>query len=296
MNLKLFIEGARPKTLPASIGPVIVGLGLTFLYGPISIARAALAAVVALGLQIGTNFANDYSDGVRGTDNQRSGPRRLVGSGLVAAPIVRRAALGSFAVAALAGLVLVLLSSWWLIFIGAASLLAGWYYTGGKRPYGYYGFGELFVFIFFGLVETLGTVYVQDLKVTVTDLLCAISIGLMVTSILVANNLRDIPSDRESGKKTLAVRIGDQGTRVLYVSILVGSAVVLLPLVVAHPIFVVGLLWVPLLLRPIRLVRSGAVGRELIPAIASSGRVVFLASLVVAIGLVLEVVVNGHLH
>jgi 1,4-dihydroxy-2-naphthoate octaprenyltransferase len=296
MNFKLFIEGARPKTLPASIGPVLVGVGLTLAYGALSLPRALLAAVVALGLQVGTNFANDYSDGIRGTDDRRSGPRRLVGSGLVAAPIVRRTAFGSFGVAAVAGLILVALTSWWLILVGAASLLAGWFYTGGKKPYGYYGFGELFVFVFFGLVETLGTVYVQDLRITAVDVYSSVSMGLMVTAILVANNLRDIPSDRVSGKKTLAVRIGDRWTRILYVATLAGSAVVLLPIVVIRPIFLVGLLWLPLLIAPIQLVRSGAAGRDLIPAIAGSGKIVFLSSVNIAVAFVVVAVVGGHLH
>src|SRR4051812_20266844 len=217
------MAGARPRTLPAAIVPVLVGTGLAIGDARFIAWRALLALVVSLALQVGTNYANDYSDGIRGTDDVRVGPVRLVGSGLAAPAAVKRAAFLSFGVAAVAGLVLALVTSPWLLLVGAASIAAGWLYTGGPRPYGYYGFGELFVFVFFGLVAVAGTAYVQEERLTGLMIAAAIPVGMLCTAILVVNNLRDIPTDTVSGKKTMAVRIGDDATRGVFRGLVLGS-------------------------------------------------------------------------
>ncbi|MGC8481795.1 MAG: 1,4-dihydroxy-2-naphthoate polyprenyltransferase [Acidimicrobiales bacterium] len=286
-TIALLWEGARPKTLPASLGPVIAAAGLTVYQHGFSLVRIVLAGGVALFLQIGTNYANDYSDGVRGTDEVRSGPRRLVASKAMSAASVKRAAFVAFGVAGVLGLVLCLLSQWWLIGVGAAAILAGWFYTGGSKPYGYYGFGELFVFVFFGLVETLGTVYVQTERLIWQDWAVATALGLQITGILVANNLRDISGDVQSGKKTLAVRIGDRWTRALYVACFAGSAIALVPLGSVHPLALFGVaacaLAIPLSLSVLR----GANGPALIPVLVGSGRVVLVTSLALGVTLAL---------
>ena len=185
--------------------------------------RAACALVVALAMQVGTNYANDYSDGVRGTDDVRVGPVRLVAAGLAPPAAVRRAAIASFAVAAAAGLALAVAVSWWLVPVGAACIAAGWLYTGGPRPYGYAGLGEVFVFVFFGLVATAGTAYVQEARLTAPMVMAGVPVGLLASALLVVNNLRDIPTDAMAGKRTLAVRLGDRATRWLYLAIVVGA-------------------------------------------------------------------------
>ena len=206
-----WLEGARPRTLPAAIAPVAVGAGLAAWYAAFDALLSLLALVVAIALQVGVNYANDYSDGIRGTDRVRVGPVRLVGQGLAAPRAVKAAAFCCFGVGALAGLVLVwLCGQWWLVLVGAASIAAAWLYTGGPRPYGYAGLGEVFVFVFFGLVPVLGTVYVQVLGIGLADVVAAVGVGLLACAILVTNNLRDIPSDTDAGKRTLAVRIGDR--------------------------------------------------------------------------------------
>ena len=216
-----WVGGARPRTLPAAIAPVAVGAGL----GAWALAfdgwRVLLALVVAVALQIGVNYANDYSDGIRGTDEKRVGPVRLVGQGLAAPRAVKRAAWASFAVAAVAGLALVVLTGeWWLLLVGVASVAAAWLYTGGPRPYGYAGLGEVFVFVFFGLVPVVFTAYVQILTITVSAVVGGIGVGLLSCAILITNNLRDIPGDTVAGKRTLAVRIGDRATRALYAAVI----------------------------------------------------------------------------
>ena len=222
-----WVAGARPRTLPAAVSPVIVGTAVALWDGGAVWDRALLALVVALALQVGVNYANDYSDGVRGTDAERVGPVRLVGQGLAPPGAVKRAALLSFAVAGLAGLVLVLLSQLWvLLLVGAAAILAAWTYTGGPRPYGYAGLGEVFVFVFFGLVAVAGTAAVQVGFVSALAWLGGVGVGALTCAILVANNLRDIPGDTVAGKRTLAVRIGDPATRRLYAALVgVGLAV-----------------------------------------------------------------------
>jgi 1,4-dihydroxy-2-naphthoate octaprenyltransferase len=214
--------------------------------------RFAAALVVALALQVGTNYANDYSDGVRGTDDRRVGPVRLVAAGLASPAAVRRAALVAFGVAAAAGLVLAAAAGWWLLAVGAASIAAGWLYTGGPRPYGYAGLGELFVFVFFGLVATVGSGYVQDERVRWPMVAAAVPVGMLATALLVVNNLRDIPTDSAAGKRTLAVRLGDRRTRLLYQA----------------------LVWVagPFAVAPMRAVARGASGAALVPVLQQTAR------------------------
>ena len=288
-----WIAGARPKTLPAAIAPVLVG---TALAGASWLpTRAALALVVALALQVGVNYANDYSDGVRGTDHSRVGPVRLVGQGLAPAHRVRTAAFLAFAVAALAGCVLVAISGhWWLLSIGAASIAAAWLYTGGPRPYGYVGLGEVFVFIFFGIVPVLGTLYVQTGEVDLRSLLAATGVGALSCAILVTNNLRDIPTDREVGKKTLAVRLGDARTRRLYVVlVVVAFGVVIALAAIDDPWTSIGLLAAPWAVRPVRVVTSGANGPGLIPALVATGRLLIVYAVAVSVGLVVPIVLGA---
>lgn len=224
-----WVEGARPKTLPAAIAPVLAGAAIAAAEGVQRWGLAALCLVVALALQIAVNYANDYSDGVRGTDKDRVGPMRLVGSGVASPAAVKRAAFVAFGVAALAGLVLVAVTGhWWLLGVGAASILAAWFYTGGSRPYGYLGLGELFVFVFFGLVAVGGTCYILLGRVPVVGWLAAVSVGALASAILVANNLRDIAGDTEAGKRTLATRLGQPGTRALFVVLVAASMICLL--------------------------------------------------------------------
>ena len=213
--------GARPRTLPAAVVPVVVGTACAVGEGGMIWWRAGAALVVALALQVGTNYANDYSDGVKGTDTARVGPVRLVASGLARPGAVKRAAIIAFAVAAAAGTALALAVGPELFVVGAACIAAGWLYTGGPKPYGYYGFGELFVFVFFGLVATAGTTYVIVERLTGLSVAAGVVTGALACALLVVNNLRDIPTDRAAGKRTLAVRMGDSPTRVLYVALVV---------------------------------------------------------------------------
>ena len=213
-----WVEGARLRTLPAALSPVLAGTGVAAFAGGADPLRAVLALLVALALQVGVNYANDYSDGVRGTDEHRVGPQRLVGSGAAQPRTVKLAAFGCFGLAAIFGLVLVGLSGqWWLLAVGLASILAAWFYTGGERPYGYRGLGEVFVFVFFGLVATAGTTYVQLARVPWPTWPAATVMGALSCAVLVCNNLRDIPSDRLSGKRTLETRLGDRYSRWFYV-------------------------------------------------------------------------------
>ena len=278
-----WLAGARPRTLPAAVSPVVAGSGAAYVAGHFDGGIAVLCLVVALMLQIGVNYANDYSDGIRGTDAVRVGPMRLVGSGAASPPAVKRAAFASFGVAAVAGLAVVWLSSyWWLLVVGAAAILAAWFYTGGKHPYGYAGLGELVVFVFFGLVAVMGTTYVQARTVSVASLLAAVAVGLITCQVLVANNLRDIEGDREVGKRTLATRLGDRGTRRLYVAMTVVVAVaVVLVAVVTTWWALLGLAGVAVLVVATRSVAKGAVGRDLISVLALTG----VAELVLAFGL-----------
>lgn len=222
-----WLEGARARTLPASVSPVFAGTGVAISMGGVNWGRAALALLIALCFQVGVNFANDYSDGIRGTDDVRMGPPRLTGGGLVPPDVVRSVAFAFFALGCVFGLWLVALCGhWWLIVIGILCLLAAWYYTGGEHPYGYMGLGEVFVFIFFGLVATAGTTYTQADGVAWTGWLMACAMGLIACAILMVNNIRDIPGDSQSGKHTLAVRLGDRRARASY-GLAIGAAFIL---------------------------------------------------------------------
>ncbi len=222
-----WIAGARPRTLPAAVAPVLAGTGIAVWERESVWWKALLALAVSLLLQVGVNYANDYSDGVRGTDDDRVGPMRLVGSGAATAGAVRLAALGVLAAAGAVGLVLAATTDWRLVGVGLLCILAAWYYTGGRRPYGYLGLGELMVFVFFGLVAVTGTTYVQAEQVPISAVYAAIGVGAIACAILVANNLRDIPTDTVAGKRTLAVVLGEDRTRHFY-GLLLDAAVVAL--------------------------------------------------------------------
>jgi 1,4-dihydroxy-2-naphthoate octaprenyltransferase len=274
-------EGARPRTLPAALAPVVAGSGAAALVEAFDGGRAALALVVALGMQVGVNYANDYSDGIRGTDDERVGPLRLVGSDLATPAAVRTAALLALAVAAIAGLVLAALVSWWLLGVGLVALAAAWGYTGTSRPYGYRGLGEVFVFVFFGLVAVCGTTYVQAERITGSSLLAAVGVGALACAILVANNLRDIPTDEVAGKRTLAVRLGDARTRWLYVALHVVAYAALAAAAWRQPAALLALTAAPLSLRACATVLRGASGTALVPVLRDTG----LAELAWSVGL-----------
>ncbi len=283
-----WILGARPRTLPAAVVPVAVGTAAAVGEAPVVAWRAAAAMVVALALQVGVNYANDYSDGVRGTDadGARVGPVRLVGSGLRSARAVKRAALLSLGVAAVAGLALAVAVGWELLVVGALAIAAAWFYTGGPRPYGYAGFGELFVFVFFGVVATVGSTYVHTGSVTGLSVAASVPVGLLATALLVVNNLRDIPGDTAAGKRTLAVRLGDQRTRVLYVALVAVPFLVIPPLAAFGRIgAVAALLGVPFGRSPVTAVLEGARGPALIPVLGATGRLQLVTGAALAAGL-----------
>ncbi|PRY59338.1 1,4-dihydroxy-2-naphthoate prenyltransferase [Knoellia remsis] len=267
-----WVAGARPRTLFAAVAPVVIGTAAAIQHSEPSWAIAILAAVVALSLQVGVNYANDYSDGIRGTDEDRVGPVRLVGQRLAVARNVKAAAFLSFGFAGLVGLALVALSEAWVLLpIGVAAVWAAWKYTGGDNPYGYRGLGELFVFVFFGLVATLGTMYAQTGAVSWFGLAAAVGVGAIASAILVVNNLRDIPTDATSGKRTLAVRLGDRGTRWFWLALVVVSIVVLGVMAIWEVWALLGLLAIGLMWKPIALVMGGAEGRRLVPVLAATG-------------------------
>ncbi len=284
-----WVAGARPRTLPAAVVPVLVGTACATGVVGVSAWRAVAAGIVALFLQVGTNFANDYSDGVRGTDDpgRRVGPVRLVGWGLQPPAAVKRAALVCFGVAALAGLALAVAVGPELVLVGAAAIAAGWFYTGGSHPYGYYGFGELFVFVFFGVVATAGSTYVQVESLTALSLMASVPVGLLATALLVVNNLRDIPGDTASGKRTLAVRLGDARTRWLYVAMLV-AAFLSVPVVAGgfdRAAAAAALVGVVLARQPVLRVLDGAAGPDLVPVLGATGRVQLVFGVLLAGGL-----------
>jgi 1,4-dihydroxy-2-naphthoate octaprenyltransferase len=337
-DLKTWVAGARPRTLPAAVVPVLVGTAcaagvpqplvgpLVFGYVPcpagicpppqglpleidtlqwLSPWRFAAALIVALAIQVGTNYANDYSDGKRGTDHpgQRVGPPRLVGWGLAPARHVKIAALASFGIAAVAGLALAAAVNWWLLAVGAVSIAAGWLYTGGPRPYGYAGLGEVFVFVFFGLVATMGSAYVQTGHLQGVDgsrwaelypwvtLGAAAAVGCLATALLVVNNLRDIPSDTAAGKRTLAVVLGDARTRILYM-VLMALPYLIVPVIAGlgrRPFAAAALFAIVLANGPAVTVLQGAKGSDLVPVLGRTGRVQLVFGVLFAAGLFIPV-------
>ncbi|WP_433326403.1 1,4-dihydroxy-2-naphthoate polyprenyltransferase [Spirillospora sp. CA-294931] len=286
-TLSQWVAGSRPRTLPTSLVPVVVGTGIALGEDEAVWWRALLAAFVALALQIGVNYSNDYSDGVRGTDEVRVGPMRLVGSGVAPPRQVLAAALGFFLLAAVAGLALAAVSSWWLLLVGAFAILAAWFYTGGKTPYGYRALGEVSVFVFFGLVAVAGTVYVQAEGLPWEAWVAAVPIGLLACGLLVVNNLRDIPTDTESGKRTLAVLLGDRRTRILYAACTALPFMITLALAAPHPWVLIALLAAPLSVAPTQTVLGGATGPALIPVLGGTGRLQLAFGVLLAIGLAL---------
>ena len=275
-----WIVGARVKTLPAAVAPVLIG---TSYAEKINWSNAFLALVVSLFLQIAVNFANDYSDGVRGTDTNRIGPVRLVASGLASASSVKAAALISFLIAAIAGFVLALTISPWLFLVGATSIWAAWGYTGGKKPYGYFGFGELSVFIFFGLVATVGSYYIQTEQFNWQIFLLALPVGTLSCAILAINNLRDLPQDKLVGKRTMAVRIGEKNTRVFFMLLLVTAQVTALAAASISSLALITLICAPITYRVVRQVLNGAVGAELIEVLSKTAKLqLLMASLLAA--------------
>jgi len=278
-----WVIGARPRTLPAAIAPVVVATAYAGnLWKPIP---AALALLVSLSLQIGVNYANDYSDGIRGTDDSRIGPTRLTASGLASAKSVKNAAFMSFFVAAIAGLVLALQTSWWLIAVGALAIAAAWGYTGGSSPYGYKGLGEISVFLFFGIVATVGSYFVQTEELDWQILIVAIPMGALACAILAINNLRDRSHDELVGKRTMAVRLGDKGARALYISLLIAAH--LFALLTFQPFALLTLLALPLSASLARSVWVGTSGAALIPLLAKTGKLQMLFAALFALGLVL---------
>lgn len=283
-----WIIGARPRTLPAAIVPVAVGAGAAAGEGDFVWWRVGAALVVSLALQIGVNYANDYSDGVRGTDDVRVGPARLVGGGLASPSSVKLAAFVSFGVAAVAGLAIALDTSLWLLVVGVAAIAAAWFYTGGPKPYGYAGLGELFVFVFFGLVATVGTTYAAVVRITGLSIVLGCAVGSLACALLVINNLRDIPTDERVGKRTLAVKLGDARTRQFYVSLVVLAFLMLaIGALVWRPAALIGLFAVPLAVVPCRVVLGGATGPALIPVLGATGRLQMAFGLATTVGLVI---------
>lgn len=287
------MAGARPRTLPAAVVPVAVGAAVVLGSNATAVAwwRVALALVVALALQVATNYANDYSDGIRGTDadERRVGPVRLVGQGIAKPGAVKRAALLAFGVAGLAGGVLALVVGWELLVVGAAAIAAGWFYTGGSRPYGYAGFGEVFVFVFFGVVATAGTAYVLVEQLDALALWCSVPVGMLATSLLVINNLRDIPGDTEVNKKTLAVRLGDRVTRIVFVVLIAGALAgcLAIALVSGRSWGALALIGVVPAVGAVKPVWNGAKGQALIPVLGATGATQLLTGLLFAVGLAL---------
>ena len=285
-TINQWIEGARPRTLPAAVAPVIIGTGAAFAAGQASVAGALLALLIALALQVGANFANDYSDGIRGTDARRVGPVRLVGQGLAKPADVKAAAYMCFAFAGMCGLGLAALANtFWILILGAAAIAAAWFYTGGKKPYGYQGLGELFVFVFFGLVAVLGTQFTQALRLTGGAWFAAIGVGLLSCAILMINNIRDIPGDWASGKKTFAVWLGDKAARGTYLIYLVAAVLATIVAGLFHRGALLGLVAFVLAVRPIRTTRSGAAGADLIPVLAETGRLTLAYGVLTGLGM-----------
>lgn len=285
-----WLAGARPRTLPAAVAPVLAGTGVAAYADEWVWWKALLALVVSLALQVAVNYANDYSDGIRGTDDERVGPMRLVGSGAAAPGAVKRAAFLAFGIAGVAGLVLAATTAWWLVAVGLACVVAAWFYTGGSKPYGYLGLGEVMVFVFFGLVAVVGTSFVQTESWEWAALYAGVGIGALACAILVANNLRDIPTDTVAGKRTLAVRLGDRRTRLLYLQLVLAAAVAVVAVAAATTWWALaGLGFLAVALPAARTVLGGAGGPGLIPVLQRTG----LAELAWAVLVAAAFVVGG---
>lgn len=285
-NSNLWVAGARPRTLPAAIAPVLVGTSLIRRdHHAINYLNALLALLVSLLLQIAVNYSNDYSDGIRGTDDSRVGPIRLVASGLASARAVKQAAIIAFAFAATAGVILAVRSSWWLILVGAISILAAWTYTGGKRPYGYSGFGEISVFIFFGLVATVGSYVAQSNHISWQSVLVSLPVGALSCSLLAINNLRDLPKDSLVSKRTLAVRLGDKRARQMFIGLLLFAHVSAALAALITPWALITLLFAPFTWQIIKAIRAGAQGAALIPMLGRIGKLQLFLSLSLALAL-----------
>ena len=286
-TVKQWVAGARPRTLPAAVAPVLMGSAIADYEKSFHALIALCALIVSISLQIGVNYANDYSDGIRGTDDVRVGPLRLVGQKLAKPETVRLAAILSFLVAIVAGLLMTVLSGLWVLLpIGLSAVVSAWFYTGGKRPYGYLGFGEVFVFTYFGLVAVCGTSVSQTGNLTTLSIIAGSSCGLLSMAILVVNNLRDIPSDITANKRTLAVRLGDKNTRWLYVITVVSGIGFSVALAITGPsLAIFGIFTVAVALEPMKSVMLGASGRNLIPVLAATGRTLLIYSIVVSFGI-----------
>ncbi|HWO64768.1 MAG TPA: 1,4-dihydroxy-2-naphthoate polyprenyltransferase [Umezawaea sp.] len=284
-----WVEGARPRTLPTAIAPVLAGSGAAAGVAGFDPVAAVLALIVSVSFVIGVNFANDYSDGIRGTDDHRVGPFRLVGSGAAEPVTVRNAAFACLGLASLAGIVLIAMSGyWWLVAFGVLCIAGAWFYTGGSKPYGYSGFGEVAVFLFFGPAGVLGTLFVQTGEVTGIGIGAAVAVGCFSTAVLVANNLRDIPTDTKSGKRTLAVLIGDRDTRRLYLALIVAPFLITLVIGVRVPGALLGLLALPLAVLGARRVVRGLTGLQLIPVLRDTGLAMLVWAAVVGGALMLS--------
>lgn len=289
-SINLWIQGARPKTLPAAIAPVVVGAACAQLESSTqnNWLNAVFALAVSLALQVAVNYANDYSDGIRGTDKNRVGPLRLVGSGAKKPADVKKATFLAFGVAAVFGFVLAATTTWWLLLVGVFCFLAGWFYTGGKHPYGYLGFGEVFVFIFFGVVATMGTTFVINEQLTLVSFLASVVVGCLACALLAVNNLRDIAGDQISNKKTLAVRIGESGARKFYILLFIvaGFAVILIAL--SYSAALIAMLGLAVAVKPIKRVYAGATGADLIDVLVMTGRVQILVAISLSVGLLIS--------
>ena len=272
LGWKKWVVGSRPKTLPAAVVPVMVGAACASADSPVWW-RVSLALVVSLALQVGVNYANDYSDGIKGTDADRVGPLRLVGSGVASASSVKKAAFIAFGVAGVAGLSLAFMTTFWLLLVGACAIVAAWTYTGGPRPYGYAGLGEVFVFVFFGIVATVGTQYVMSETFTAAGWISSIAVGAYACALLVVNNLRDIPGDTEAGKRTLAVKMGDARTRQFFaVLVVLATASIVWVGVITQPAAMAGLVGVIATRPALNDIAKGLKGRDLIPVLGAVGR------------------------
>jgi 1,4-dihydroxy-2-naphthoate octaprenyltransferase len=286
----LWIQGARPKTLPAAIAPVIVGAACAQLESSTqnNWLNAVFALAVSLALQVAVNYANDYSDGIRGTDKNRVGPLRLVGSGAKKPADVKKATFLAFGVAAVFGFVLAATTTWWLLLIGVFCFLAGWFYTGGKHPYGYLGFGEVFVFVFFGVVATMGTTFVINEQLTLVSFLASVVVGCLACALLAVNNLRDIAGDKISNKKTLAVRIGESGARKFYISLFIAAGFAVILIALSYSAALIAILGLAVAVKPIKRVYAGATGADLIDVLVITGRVQILVAISLSVGLLIS--------